>query len=110
MPEAENYKAEVRSFVERFVDNKSPIILSGVAGLLTLFRDSRAWDIFYIVLQKKKDYLTLARFHYAHDHNHGNIFISKKQAESLKEVLVQIDTKAKNREVKSVVTDMLNKL
>jgi hypothetical protein len=110
LPDAEVYKKEVQSFVEGFVDSKSPLILSGVAGLLAFFQDSRAWDAFHIVLQKEKDYLTLARFRYAHDHNDGNNFISEKQAERLKEVLMQIDIKTKNKEVKSVTTDMLNKL
>ena len=110
LPEAGIYKQEVRSFVERFVGSRSSAISGGVAGLLAFFQDSRAWDIFYIVLQKKRDYLTLARFRYAYDHNEGNKFISESQVENLKEALILIDSKSNKQEVKSVIIDMLNKL
>ncbi len=110
LPKADIYKQEVKSFVERFVGSDSPSILGGVAGLFAYFHDSRSWDLFYTVLHKKRDYLTLARFRYAYDHNDGSKFISEKQAEKLKDILNLSDSKTNKQDVKSVITDMLSRL
>jgi len=110
LPEAEIFKKEVQVFMERYVGDRSVLILGGVAGLMAFFQDSRAWDMFYRVLQEKKDYLTLARFRYAYDNSNGENFISKEQVSRLKEILVYIDSKTKNKEVKAVTADMLKRL
>jgi len=106
LPVDYDYQEKVKNFAEKFILNPSIPVLAAAAGLLTYFKDPRAWDLFQLVLQKKRDSLTIARFKYAYNDNDGAKIISKEQKSAVNKILKEIRSKSKNSEVISAASNL----
>lgn len=84
------YKSELLSFLENFTTSSSLDIRSETAYLLAMLYDTRSWDIFNLILQKRTSEVTLIKRTCS---NYAKITLSQNQSKHLIETLDRLSTK-----------------
>jgi hypothetical protein len=95
-PELQSYNARLLSFAEGFIENPSPEIRYGVACILAMLEDGRAWDIYHELIQKRANMTAGLRL----DGHYAVKSMSSSQSKKLIATLGEIAAKTKNKSVK----------